>query len=357
MKKILLTFSLIGFSVITVSAQITITKADIAVPSKIMYLANDTFPTISVGTAGASQTWNMAALQNNKADTMTFMMADWTANAAFPTANLVAKQGYQNNFAYMINSVSSLSTIGNAGTVDFGTGPISAKQFNSPAEIIMNFPATYNTTFNNDHVLNTPPFYLGITYSGIFVDSGRSVSTITKNVIVDGWGSITTPLGTYNVIRSKETVIKHDTSDAFVSLFGGWQLGLIKSADSTTSYVWWANSIGFPIATATMDSAGNVKNVQWLLSLPVAGINEIVQTNNTLVFPNPAQNNVSILTDDKNANFVEVFDISGRKINAYPIENKISVLNTSEYANGLYTFSIVGKNNNVISRGRFTIAK
>ena len=360
MKKTLLSATLFCFGVLSVSAQITITTADVAIPTKIIYEETDTLPIVSVGAPGVTtQTWNMSLLNSGKIDTLSFLNYSSIPNATFSSSNLVAKQGSTSNYAYMLNSAIGLFTLGNAATVDFGSGPKAVKQINSPSETRQVFPATYATTDTNNFTTTTPAFLLGITVSGIFIDSARAKSVVQKTVIVDAWGSLTTPLGTYNVIRSKETKVNHDTTDAFSSTFGGiWVPAIQTAADSVVTYTWWANGIGFPIATATMDSTGALKSVQWLKSLPAtAGINELVSAVTVNVFPNPAENELNITIDGSKTVSIQVFDVSGRLIDTYAVENNYALINTTAYANGIYMYSIIGKENTLLSRGKFTIAK
>ncbi len=357
MKKSLLSIAIVCFGLLSASAQITITTADVAAPSKIIYQETDTLPTISIGAPGAtSQTWNMLALKTGTKDTLSFLNANWVPNASFPTANLALKQGYQTNYSYLINSGAGLFSLGLAASVDFGSGLTPIKQISSPAEKLMVFPATYNTSFTNNFTTTTPTFYININ-PGIQIDSARGKSVVQKTALVDAWGSITTPLGTYNVIRSKEIRINHDTMDALIPPFG-WQNGAQKASDSVVTYTWWANGIGFPIVTATMDSTGlGVKSVQWLQSLPITGINEVASSVNVNVYPNPAENELNISIDGLKTESIQVFDITGRLINSYSVQNNYALINTTTFANGIYTYSIIGKENAVLNRGKFTVAK
>lgn len=359
MKKSLLSITLFCFGILGASAQITITTADVATASKIIYQETDTLPAILVGSpAATSQTWNMSALKTGTKDTLSFLNANWVPNATFPTANLVMKQGYQNNYSYLTNSSTGLFTVGNTANVDFGSGtPAPVVQINSPAEELMIFPATYNSSFTNNYIQTTPPFYINTNFGGYQVDSARGKSEVQKTLIIDAWGSLTTPLGTFNVIRSKETKVTHDTLDGLIQLFGSWYNGAVKSADSTVTYTWWANGVGFPLVTATMDSTGAVKSVQWLVVLPVTGINEVLSSANVTVFPNPAENELNITIDGSKTESVQLFDITGRLMNTYAVENNYVLINTTAFANGIYTYSIIGKENVILNRGKFTIAK
>lgn len=357
MKKLLLTTTAIVALTIIATAQITVTTADIASPTKIIYQANDTMPTVSEGSFGISQTWNMSALNTHTTDTMTFISYAWAPNSNFSSSNLVAKQGWQNNYVYLTNASSGLTVQGSSGIADFGGGPMVLNQINTPSENVMNFPGMYLTTFTNNYTTNTD-FFLGFDPGiGFVIDSVKQRSIVKKTVLVDAWGSLTTPLGTFNVLRAEETTVRHDTTDAEVPAFGGWQYNVDVTADSTTGYSWWANGVGFPLVSIQLDSLSNIKQTQWLLALPAVGINEQANATVVMVFPNPAQNQINFTVESSKVTAIQVMDITGRMIDFIVTSEDNVSINTSLYANGVYTYALVGKDNAILNRGKFTIAK
>ena len=356
MKKSLLIVSAIIMSALGAKAQITVTTADIASPTKIIYQANDTMPTVSEGSFGISQTWNMSALNTHAVDTLTFISYAWAPNTNFATSNLVIKQGWQNNYVYAKNTSSDFTIQGSSGTVDFGGGPMVLNQINTPSENLMNFPGMYLTTFTNNYTTNTD-FFLGFDPGiGFVIDSVKLRSVVKKTVVVDAWGSLTTPLGTFNVLRAEETVVRHDTTDVEIQ-FLGWQYAVDFTADSTTGYSWWANGVGFPLVSIKLDSLSNIKQTQWLQALPAVGINEQTNATVVMVFPNPAQNQISFTVESSKVAAIQVMDITGRMIDFIVTTGDNVSINTSMYANGVYSYALVGKDNAILNRGKFTIAK
>lgn len=271
MKKSLLFITSFCIGILNVSAQIIITTADMPVPTDTIYQANDTLPTISIGTPGTNQTWNLTSLVIHTMDTSMVWPYSSAPNPEFSTANLViAQQGPQDFYGYILNTASDMKLLGGAGVVDVGGNPIQINQISSSPEIVFNFPTTYNSTYSQNYSTSAK-FYFGQTIQGITIDSIHQKSGIQKTFLVDGWGTLTTPLagGPYDVLRTQEIKVTNDTTQAF--FFGSWNdiPGGI-SADSTATYSWWANGIGAALATATMDSSGAVNNVQWLMAIPPA---------------------------------------------------------------------------------------
>lgn len=359
MKKSLLVIFALFICAFGAVAQITITTADIASPTKIIYQSNDTLLTSPaiVGSFGISQTWNMTSLASHTADTLTFMSAGWVPNANFPTSNIVIKQGWQSNYVYATNTASSFTIQGVSGTADFGAGPLSINQVSTPSEILMNFPGNYLNTFTNNYVTNTKLFLGFDPGFGFVIDSVRTHSHVKKTALVDAWGSLTTPLGTFNVLRVEETIVKYDTTDAQIPAFGGWVDAVDFTADSTTGYTWWANGVGFPLVSIKLDSLSAIKEVTWLQSLPLVGINEATAASQVNVFPNPAQNEITFAVEASKVSSIQLFDIAGRMIDSYTVSGNTASINTSDFANGVYSYTLIGNDNAILNRGKFTVAK
>jgi len=360
MKKSLLFLSLAA--AVTAHAQITITAADMVTPTKVMTQAHDSTVTgISMGSAGTGQTWNMSALGTNYEDTLTVMPYSAVPNPKFAGANIVIKYGYQQIYNYMNNSASMLKGLGIGGMVDFGAGLTPFNQVSNPYETLMPYPSTYGSSFTDNHT-NMVAFYYGA--SG--VDSIRMRSRIQKTSTADAWGTITTPLGTFASLRFMEVSHNWDTTEYYIGALGGWQTGPGAAIppqvdqDSSKSYTWWANAVGFPLAQATVDYTTLMPTeISWLSAYPMTvGVNELaanaVEIN---VYPNPAQDQVNFLVDPGTAASVQIYDITGRQIGSFGITSALSTISTSAYANGIYTYVVTGKDAQVVSRGKFSVAK
>ncbi|MGZ4034301.1 MAG: T9SS type A sorting domain-containing protein [Bacteroidia bacterium] len=370
MKK----YTILGiFSFLLISwcdAQITITTADIATPGKVTYQANDTMPVISVGPAGANQTWNFTGLLNaHTIDTLLFISpADAGNYMDFPTTNLVIPMSAQGDYLYTVNSPSDLSAVATTeNRILFpGADKSTIVYAYTPSEKLIQFPSTYNTSFTQSYKgfaqyffgsvpnMTTSPYHnKGCGLS----DSLRERITFSKTVLVDAWGSISTLAGTFDAIRFKETKIMCDTMEGHDALLNAWFFHKVK-ADSTVTYFWYANNVGVPLVTATMDSTGAVKNVTWLAAaLGTAGINELSSSSNVNTFPDPAQNEITFAVDASKIHLISVYDITGRFIDSFVTSSDRMTVNTSNYPNGIYTYSLIDKKNNILNRGKFSVVK
>lgn len=348
MKKLLL-LSAFCLCILGASAQITINTSDVAAVNKVVFQGIDTMPTISIGSAGASQSWNMTALNTHLIDTMTFLAYSSAPNPTFSSANLLMKIGYGNTYVYTNNSSSNLSILGVATTI----GASNVNQTYTPPEIAINFPFTFNSNFISNYK-TYQKFYFGL----FGIDSAKQKSSVKKTVLADAWGNLITPYSasSFPVLRVKETNITFDTTDVLIA--GTWYNAFLTGADSTTSYVWWAKTLGFPLVKAIKDSSNAVVRVEWLKGLSAVGISEFVAPVSINVYPNPAQNEVHFtIPTPIDAISIQVFDITGRMVNEHAVKNERSTINTSHFANGIYTYSIIGKNNITLNQGKFTVSK
>jgi hypothetical protein len=356
MKKTLL-LSLFGMSIIGTNAQIILTSADIATPTKVILQANDTMPTVSIGSAGPGQTWNMAALNTHTIDTLTFRPYSAAPNPKFSSANIAVQFGTGPTYAYLNNNATNAMILGSSTIMDFGAGPSQIDQIQTPGELLANWPSTYLSSFTNNYRINST-YYFGVDVGlGVPFDSIRTHSSVKKTQVFDAWGTITTPLGSYSALRAMSTEVRYDTTDVFVAMLGGWQNNIQTTSDSSASYAWWANGIGFPLVEISKDST-SVTGATWLMSLPITiGVNEYTSTTEVNVYPNPAQDAVNFAVDSKIAKAVQIYDIAGKMIGSFGISTDVATISTAQFANGSYTYSIIGNDNAVLKRGKFSVAK
>jgi len=88
------------------------------------------------------------------------------------------------------------------------------------------------------------------------------------------------------------------------------------------------------------------------------GINETNTPSASVdVYPNPASNKVNLRISGQNAYGVEVFDITGKKINTYSVKNNAANINTQTYSPGLYIYQLYDKEGALIKVGKFSVAQ
>lgn len=330
------------------SAQITLNEGDMAQVGGQYIFINDTTPTVTPGSAGANQTWNLTGINNSYIDT-TFALSPSSTpyNSSFPSSNLAMKAiipGAGESYEYANLGSDSLLVMGtvvsNMGELNYGTY--------KPADIGMVFPATYNTQWTGS-AINTVK--VGISPG----DSAKEVILVTYTNVVDGWGTVTTPAGSFNALRVSVT-FQPQYDSLYECLGGTWVFAGMVPSSKAVSYNWYAKGQGNFVAEIEEDGNGNVLSADYMKNAVPAGINEITNNLSVSVYPNPASDYVNILISSAaQTGYVKVLDITGREVENDVLNNGKIQINTSAYANGMYLYLITDNNGNLLDKGKFTV--
>lgn len=343
MKKIIILLGCTTFAVFISNAQITLNSYDVIGFGKVMHQATDTLTPLTIGAinpgpAGANQTWNFSTLQAGLVDTLTSTNPVWLPNGSnFPGSNL-ALMINSNAVYYLKNTGTGLFIVGADG--DFTGGGPTSVLFN-PNEELTSFPNTYNTAFQN-----TSGFALSDSFT-LFpgADSIRITSSKYKDVKTDGWGSLTTPLGTYNTLRQRGLVITADTIWLHTIFPNQWN-NVNTNVDTAYHFAWWASGIGFPLLEMDSLKGDTIANVTWLKSLPVVGaVPENAMLKGINAYPNPSSGKFDVSVPEKvNILKTEIYSALGEKVmNASVSANNSGGVDLSSLPNGIYYLRITTK--------------
>lgn len=340
MKKTITLF-LASFGVIISNAQITLTSADFFGVGKILYEVNDTVTPLTIGAinpgpAGANKTWNFSNLQISTVDTMTATNPAWLPNGSkFPGANLAML--FNDGSAYYLKSNSTgVDIIG----AEAGGGPFGMVLFN-PTEKFETFPDTYNSTFQNTSKFSVKDSFTQFTGA----DSIKVEETKVKNVKTDGWGTVTTPLGTYSCLRQRGQVTTTDSIFVHIAVFNQWTY-VTGNTSSSYHFAWWANGVGLPLLEFDSLNNDTISAVTWLKAIPAAGaVHENAAFKGLNTYPNPSTGKINIsLPGTVSAATAEVYTAEGEKIGTSTLNGgKESSIDLSKQANGVYYLQIKSK--------------
>jgi len=350
MKKrylFLLTVALI--SSLELSAQITIVTGDL--PS-----ANDTF---RVSTAqpftgmdetltGANYSWDYSQLVPDNQTIDTFMSVSSTnltyalvfANVSFnPYRSNLATPGASitnpffpvtDVFNFYYNSSTAYSQTGFGGSISGIPVPTTY----SPRDRIYPLPLNFN-----DQDTSFSAFEIDLNSTLHFYYSGQR----HRETIVDGWGSLTTPFGTFNTLRVKSIINEHDSIHIDTIITFGYGIDLPEVIE----YKWLGTGEGIPLLQINT-SGGAVTQIIYRDSLrSVVGIDPLHANDfDFSVFPNPFIDNIFVnFSLRKNADVeISLYDLAGRKMcnKSFPsLAPGASLLNLDVHefiqANGTYS--------------------
>lgn len=88
------------------------------------------------------------------------------------------------------------------------------------------------------------------------------------------------------------------------------------------------------------------------------GIDDLASSKkDVLVYPNPAVNELTIVSQNENGEKVIVFDEAGRMLTSILLVNKTAKVDLHSYQNGNYFYRITDKDEAIITSGKFSIAR
>jgi hypothetical protein len=305
--------------------QITITNQDL--PS-----AGDTFrvsigvidPIIDPVPSGAAFTWDFSMLQYTNQDIDTFVTVGSTgitysfvfADVAFN--NNRANQATKGMFnlppiplgtitvsdvvAFYYKSTTEYRQSGYGAAINGIGVPIPFTNKDRIFELPMNY--------GNSHISNSD-FQLTIPNLGYYGHDQVRESE------VDGWGTLITPYGTFDVLRVKALITPHDSIFADTLGFGfGFDLA------QTIEYKWMGAVQGIPLLqiNTTLDPFGGetVTSIRYRDSLRTTGIGEnpIDIGASVNLFPNPSNGQFTLAINTPVSEHAEatLFSIEGKKI-------------------------------------------
>ena len=333
------------------TAQITITDIHVVQSGRQVIQGQDSLPSSAMqpGLPGSNMTWDFSGLALHTEDTLNFVNTEWTPyEAEHPTSNLAARMG-DDMYMYLHKSSAGLFIQGISGDL-LNTGtPIHVQT--TPNETIVEFPLSYL----NDYT-STSGQDLTIDGSLIspLIDSLRVKTSRIKIVTVDAWGTLTTPMGTFDALRLNQTI--QDIDSIWSLSFGIWSL-FDNSKSSSKNYTWWTNdaAAGFPLVEMEYDTvSGNPTSVTYLKSTPTIGIQEAPETQ-VAVYPNPAKDRIGFSFKNDESFEIQLFSAAGQKIDLIRANDSFIQVDISNFSSGVYFYQVLADDGRVKGSGRFVV--
>ncbi|MDB5281803.1 MAG: hypothetical protein JWO06_878 [Bacteroidota bacterium] len=364
MKKIYL-LSVAVVCVLRVNCQITVTASDFANPGETVVMSDATINQfLSYHTTGANSIWDYSTLQYNGQHIDTFYK-ETSANpfyilyfsntsfnphrsSMFITGGVTAPiipllpLTITNTENFLYKSSSVYEDQGFGADINGIPFPIA---FTHP-DVIYNFPIDYGNTDNS-----TSGYSINLPGTGYY---GYQQTRTNK---VDGWGTLTTPFGTFPAIRVMSEIASYDTF-YINSVSQGIKIPRFKQRE----YKWIGNGQQEPLLQINTQvlffNIETINIIQYRDSIhiiPVSGIDEA--GNNDIafaVYPNPANANFTVLYHPVNENYdgttLTATDISGRVILSKSLTGSMESFDASTWARGMYFITVLNGNQRVVQK-------
>jgi hypothetical protein len=312
-RHFLLVLLVIG-TVLPAYAQITITSGDMPAVGDMLRKSNSLDITgVDFEATGAGYNWDFSGLQPVFQSVDTFVSVNSVPFlyqlVFFPgvVANLAQKYTGLNldtivgvsltdPYRFFKNTSGSFTDVGFAFTLNSIPVPL---KFNS-ADVVYKFPLNYG---HADSSISGVGF--GLPDLGYINIDRKRVN------VVDGWGTLTTSYGTFDVLRLRSTVKEIDSIYVDSLQFG------TALTRNYVEYKWLGAGYGQPLLQATIE--GPLTTVAWLDSITgsTVGIHRPIATETHItIAPNPMSDEAVATINLVHPDLVsmEIYDLSGKHV-------------------------------------------
>ena len=344
MKKVF--SSLILFSALSSNAQISVVEADFPVADDTAMISISNDLTVDFTTTGADVTWDFSTLtiDNQKIDTF-YNVSSASLTYQIVYNNWITEPDYDSEYYNTTDELSfdgipglSLDALveftkypgGEVQKVGWGMNiggvelPAKATEIDTEYDLPLDFGNTWTSTYFVDIDLNPA-------YNAIFRrHQDRSAE-------VDGWGTLITPFGTFDVIR-----IKADLSYDDSLYIGDFDIWTALPTPDRHEYTWWTNGQKVPMMKIITSGSGPEAATQVEFKDKNRGFiglgeNEVSEFK---VFPVPSMGLVNF-TCNTQMEGIEIYNAVGEKIFVDSPAAANFELNISEWNSGIYFAKIV----------------
>ena len=157
---------------------------------------------------------------------------------------------------------------------------------------------------------------------------------IRRKIEVDGWGTIKTPVGTYDALRVKTTLYQRDTM-----YFDSLGFGSTFDRSVEYHYDWYAANEKVPVfSVVVVGIPGGTTEVKYKGSTN-SSIAES-KHDEPIIFPSPTNDVIHISTGAKNFDRLDLFNYQGKLIQSQAFTQ---TLDLKDYPTGIYLLRLINK--------------
>lgn len=281
-----------------VNAQITVNKADLLAGADTIRMSQGAITGLpSSSLTGANYTWDYSMLNPTIQYVDTFVSVGSTplayqlffnngilypkykASFAQKTTNInFATVSLSNIYNYVQNNNTAYSIVGFGATIN--SIPTSVRY--DSIDVVYKYPMNYN-----DRDSSVSKYIVSIPTLGAYGQRKKRVNH------VEGWGTVTTPYGTFSALKMKSTLYITDTIYYATASFG-----TKVNRPVQIDYSWITNGEKVPVLSITTGATGTILAVDYKdikrNGVTQVGINEEEMISMLRVFPNPASDILQI---------------------------------------------------------------
>ena len=329
-----------------ISAQITINSYDFPNGGDTSLVSKSVqFTDVDFNTTGANQTWNFSFLEANTQSVVDFFSLN-SASVLYQLSfnNMFTAPDYNSDYYQNLTSNTLPEIPGGAITIE---NPVYfTKNSSSKSEIVgigmdvnsvevpvkfdtidiaYQFPLNFNDSWNSRSyfLMDINPIY-----------DAQLKRHQQRVALVDGWGEITTPFGTFDAVRVK-TVLTYQDS-VYADPLGIGAAWFQLPTPETTEYTWLTNNNKVPVLKISVQ-AGVATTIEYRDHL-VTNFTSISNSKSNSffnIYPNPTSDKITISIKNNNVNSLKIYDLKGKTIYSKKII-KNHTIDINNWSKGTY---------------------
>ena len=343
----ILFFTAITLFSLGLTSQITLDQSDFIQSGESVGISTSADLTLDFTTSGPNSTWDFSSLTENE--------------QLFETARTMASGGLIINFQFgpfapqeyqasyfqkfdglpiddltsflpiQINSVNRMIKSNNNELTIPGYSLEAGGQLvgftSDTLETAYEFPLNFGDSYSSTG-------YTDINFSPIY--EARIKMNRKRQSDVDGFGQLTTPHGTYDVLRIKHVVNELDSIYVEIGPLAQW----FPINRITSEYEWWAKNKKRPVLkveTETIFGNETPTRITYINNQTAnLKINELV----TKIYPNPT-NGILYLESNASLESIKVFTTDGRQVFEKATSGLTATINLTHLNSGIYTIQVI----------------
>ncbi|RFC53935.1 T9SS type A sorting domain-containing protein [Brumimicrobium aurantiacum] len=187
----------------------------------------------------------------------------------------------------------------------------------------LNFGDSYSSSGYTD--INFAPIY-----------DARVIMNRQRQSEVDGFGQLTTPFETYEVIRVKHSIYEMDSLYIEFGPIQQW----IPIERTTNEYEWWAKDKKRPVLKVETETVFGNESPTRITYLNNETTHLVQYQFNSELYPNPTTGEVSITTKEDLQRIV-VYSTDGREVYHKEVSGTTASLNLAHLSPGMYRIQLI----------------
>ena len=333
--------------------QISLQESDFANPNDSVRYSQSVDQELDFSSTGPNNTWNFSSLTSSGQFVKNFNPIGFGSLLVQATFGFFAPQNYQASYftqntdlpieflstflpvsvsdlnAYTHSSSSKISSIGYSLSVNSQAVPFKSDTI----ETRYSLPLDYNDSYNSRG-------YTLVDFNP--VADFKFKQHRQRSSVVDGWGSLILPNGTYNVLRLKHQINEIDS--IYLGVIPGFPATWIGTPPiQTVEYEWIGESkkdVLLKIVTSNTNGGEQIQSVEYQDNYLAADLEEQGTDFFLSLVPNPAEDKLTI-TSSSSIRDYQVYDITGKLIlEQNEIEASSFEIDITKFPFGAYVISL-----------------